>query len=160
MVGRCFDTGWGTAEKPEIAAEHYRRAAALGHSWAQYNLGHLYLNGRGVGRAPAQAYTYYLKAAEQGHARAMNLVGRCCEQGWGRPRDSAAAAKWYQRSAEGGYFRGQYNWATRLLEEGRVEEAKHWLEHAATSGTPAVRSAISAVLSRLNDVPGRPCALG
>lgn len=147
MVGRCYDMGWGTQANPEAAAEHFHRAADVGHAWAQYNLGHLYLDGRGVGRDRARAYLYYLRAAEQGHERAMNLVGRCCEQGWGRPADPAEAAVWYERSAQGGYFRGQYNWATRLLEGGRHEEAACWFERAAQSGTPAVRAAAQAAIS-------------
>ncbi len=141
MVGRCYDMGWGTRETPELAAKYYRRAAAAGDGWARYNLGHLYLNGRGVVRDPARAYEYYLQAAMQGHVRAMNLAGRCCELGWGCPPDPTAAAHWYERSAHGGYFRGQFNWATRLLEEGRINEAADWFESAARSGTPAVRSA-------------------
>ncbi len=163
MVGRCFDMGWGTAEDPAAAAEHYRRAAASGHAWARYNIGHLYLDGRGVERSPARAYLYYLLAAEQGHVRAMNLVGRCCEEGWGRPRDPVEAASWYERSARGGYFRGQYNWATRLLEQGRLEEAAEWFERAATSGTPAVRDSVLEVslvgaIVRSWGVCGRGCS--
>src|SRR5277367_7066203 len=45
MVGRCLDNGWGTPEDPAAAAEHFLRAANAGHAWAQYNLGHLYLDG-------------------------------------------------------------------------------------------------------------------
>jgi uncharacterized protein len=148
MVGRCHDMGWGTPEDPGAAAEHFQRAAESGHAWAQYNLGHLYLDGRGVGRDRAIAYSYYLRSAEQGHPRAMSLVGRCCEEGWGRPRDPDAAAGWYERSAQAGYFRGQYNWATHLLEAGRIEEAAHWFELAARSGTPAVREAVLKIASR------------
>src|ERR1700722_9775656 len=44
MVGRCLDNGWGTPENPAAAAEYYIRAAAADHAWAQYNLGHLYLD--------------------------------------------------------------------------------------------------------------------
>jgi hypothetical protein len=61
----------------------------------------------------------------------MNLVGRCCEEGWGTARDLTAAADWYQRSAQGGYFRGQYNWATLLLQQQRMDEAAVWFERAA-----------------------------
>ena len=134
MVGRCLDNGWGTTENPTAAAEQYQRAADAGHVWAQYNLGHLYLDGRGVARDFYRAYSYYLRAAEHLHERAMNLVGRCCEEGWGTPRDMEGAARWYQRSAERGYFRGQYNWATVLMKQGRFDEAALWFERAATAG--------------------------
>jgi TPR repeat protein len=73
----------------------------------------------------------------------MNLVGRCVEHGWGTARDLTAAAQWYRRSAYAGYPRGQYNWATVLLETGRSAEAAVWLERAAGQGTPGVRRAVA-----------------
>jgi TPR repeat protein len=142
MVGRCFDNGWGTVQDPASAAGHYRAAADAGHAWARYNLGHLHLNGRGVPHDPRLAQAYYRLAANQGHERAMNLVGRCCEHGWGTPVDMPQAELWYRRSAEAGYFRGQYNWATVLLEAGQEDEAAVWFARAAAGGTPAVREAV------------------
>jgi uncharacterized protein len=159
MVGRCLDNGWGTAEDPAAAAAYYQRAADAGHAWAQYNLGHLYLDGRGVARDFDRAYACYLQAAEQQHERAMNLVGRCCEEGWGTTRDAVAAAGWYRRSAEGGYFRGQYNWATILLESGRPDEAATWFERGAKAGTPRVRAAVinalTGAVGKLGDLAAR-----
>jgi TPR repeat protein len=148
MVGRCLDNGWGAPENAAAAAEHFLRAADAGHAWAQYNLGHLYLDGRGVRRDRALAYRVYFKAAGQGHERAMSLMGRCCEEGWGTPRNLDAAADWYRRSAEAGYFRGQYNWASLLLEAGRFEEAATWFECAAAGGTAAVRRAVTTLIAR------------
>ncbi len=153
--GAVSTTAGALAENPAAAAEHFLRAADAGHAWAQYNLGHLYLDGRGVRRDRALAYRYYLEAAEQGHGRAMSLVGRCCEEGWGTPRNLDAAADWYRRSAEAGYFRGQYNWAGLLLEAGRFEEAAAWFERAAAGGTAAVRRAVMALIARA----GTPRAL-
>jgi hypothetical protein len=148
MVGRCLDNGWGSPEHPAAAAEQYRRAAAAGNAWAQYNLGHLYLDGRGVARDWHQAYDYYLRAATQGHERAMNLVGRCCEHGWGTSVDPAAAAAWYQRSAAAGYFRGQYNWATVLFERRCFGEAMVWFERAANGGPASMRAIVTAAIER------------
>jgi hypothetical protein len=148
MAGRCLDNGWGVGCDPAAAAVFFHQAADCGHAWAQYNLAHLYLDGRGVARDWRQAYAYYMKAAAQGHERAMNLLGRCCEEGWGTPRSASAAADWYRRSAEGGYFRGQYNWASMLLIEGRCEEAALWLARAAAGGTAAVRLAVLSLISR------------
>jgi len=145
----------GHAEDPAAAAEHFRRAADAGHAWAQYNLGHMYLDGRGLTRDRKLAYLYYSKAAEQQHDRAMNLVGRCLEEGWGTPRNLDAAADWYRRSAEAGYFRGQYNWAGMLLKAGRFEEAAVWFERAAVGGTAAVRRAVAELIARA----GAPRAL-
>ncbi|MDR3389435.1 MAG: tetratricopeptide repeat protein [Rudaea sp.] len=130
----------------------YRQAAELGDAWAQYNLGHLYLDGNGVDRDPLLASHWYAAAAAQGHPRAMNLLARCYEEGWGVARDSTLAEYWYEKSAEGGYFRGQYNWATILVRMNRVEEAVVWLARAATAATPAVRQAIVAFSKRIDHV--------
>jgi uncharacterized protein len=107
----------------------------------------LYLNGRGRSRDHAQAHRYYLQTAEQGHAPAMNLVGRCREHGWGCSADAAQAWHGYERSAHGGYFRGQYNWGTVLLDQGRTAEVAQWLEKAARSGTAKVRVAVMNVIA-------------
>jgi TPR repeat protein len=142
MLGRCLDNGWGAPQSPAAAARAFRQAADLGHAWGLYNLGHAYLDGRGVPRDARSAYRCYLRAAKLGHERAMNLAGRCCEEGWGTPRDRATAADWYRRSAEGGYFRGQYNWASVLLQAGRGAEATAWFERAA-AGAPARKQSVT-----------------
>jgi uncharacterized protein len=101
------------------------------------------LDGRGVAQDFELAFSHYRRAAEQGHERAMNLVGRCYEEGWGASRDPEAAADWYRRSAEAGYFRGQYNWASALLQAGRALEAAHWIERAAAQGPKDFRQAVA-----------------
>jgi TPR repeat protein len=128
------------------AARWYGRAAAAGHDWAQYNLGHLHLNGLGVARDPAAALYWYRRAADQGHARAMNLVARCLEEGWGAPADPAAANDWRRRSAEGGYFRGQYNHAVDLAEDGRIEEAAALFKRALDGAPPDTRRRMAKAL--------------
>ncbi|HVJ51836.1 MAG TPA: tetratricopeptide repeat protein [Aliidongia sp.] len=144
MVGRCFENGWGTAKDMSAAAHWFGKSAAAGHDWGQYNFGHMLLDGSGgLERDPAQALSWYLKAAGQGHARAMNLVARCHEEGWGTARDPAASFHWYRRSAEGGYFRGQYNYATSLLQQGEIARAADWFWRAAESGTPELRRIIA-----------------
>jgi hypothetical protein len=135
MVGRCLQNGWGVAPDARRAARWYLRAARAGHAWGQYNVGHLLLDGVGVSQDLGAAYRWYLRAAEQGHPRAMNLVARCLEQGWGAVPDPAAARGWLRRSAAAGYFRGQFNHATVLVGEGRLEEAA-LLFAAALEGAP------------------------
>lgn len=135
MVGRCLENGWGAAADVRRAARWYLRAATAGHAWGQYNLGHLLLDGLGAPQDLDGAYRWYLRAAKQGHPRAMNLVARCLEEGWGAGPDPAAARDWLRRSAEAGYFRGQFNHATVLAGEGRLEEAVV-LFTAALGGAP------------------------
>lgn len=162
MVGRCLENGWGVKADPRRAARWFGRAARAGHAWAQYNLGHLLLDGLGVARDPAAAYGWYLKAAEQGHPRAMNLVARCLEEGWGVRTDAAAARAWLRRSAEAGYFRGQFNYATVLAAEGRLEEAADLFAAALAGASEPTRRHMAQVLAarpepELNRLGAQPC---
>lgn len=130
MLARCYESGWGTPRDPIEAAKHYTISAHSGCTWAQYNLGHLYLNGIGVRRHLPAAYLLYRQAAQQGHERAMNLVGRCHEQGWGCAKDRMQARRWYKQSAQCGYFRGAYNFASILVEDGCLTGAMYWFSRA------------------------------
>jgi len=140
MLGRCYENGWGTAADPTRAADCYRRAAEAGLAWAQYNLGHMFLNGTGASRDHKAAFGWYRRAADQGHARAMNLVARCYEEGWGIGRDRISAKLWYRRSAEGRYFRGAFNYAAMLTDEGEIEEAAPWFAKALRDAPEPTRS--------------------
>jgi hypothetical protein len=151
MVGRCCENGWGTAVDLAAAARWCRASAEAGHDWGEYNYANLLFDGRGVGRDRAAAVIWYGRAADQGHTRAMNLLARCCEEGWGTPRDTAQAYAWYRRAAEGGYFRAQYNYATLLAAEGRLDEALAGFETACRAATPDSQGTlIEALASRPN----------
>ncbi|WP_347985808.1 tetratricopeptide repeat protein [Methylomonas sp. AM2-LC] len=143
MLARCYENGWGVTLNHTLAFQHYAQAAQLDHDWAQYNLGHCFLDGLGTQRDPLLAFYWYQKAANQGHGRAMNLLARCYEEGWGVERQLKTAYHWYHKSAESGYFRGQYNWASLLVDAGRIHEAAEWFLLAAKQGTQNVRRTIA-----------------
>jgi TPR repeat protein len=147
MLGRCFENGWGVWKNLREAARWFALAADQGHGWAQYNLGHLYLAGSGVDQDQARAVTLYRSAAEGGHVRAMNLLARCYEEGWGVQPDAYEAEAWWRRSAEGGYFRGQFNFATLMVQAGRTDEAAPWFERAIAGAPPATRAEMAARLA-------------
>jgi uncharacterized protein len=151
MLGRCHENGWGAEVDFAAAARHYRDSANRGHDWGEYNFGNMLFDGRGVPCDRAQALMWYLKAAHQGHSRAMNLVGRSFEEGWGSDPNPAVAALWYQRSAEAGYFRGQYNYAAVLAQQGQSQDAAGWYLRAAMAGDGAMRRAILRALSNARD---------
>lgn len=136
MVGRCHERGWGVPSDPAEAARHYRRAAERGLDWAQDNLANLLLQGRGVPQDRGQAFALYRRAAGQGHAKSLNMLGRCYEEGWERLPDRGRAARCYAAAAAGGDFRGQFNLALMLAEQGRPEDACAWLARAFRQGSP------------------------
>ena len=130
MVGRCHELGHGTEADQALAAAWYRRSADGGSVWGMYNYANLLATGRGTRKDLAAAFALYLRAAEAGHAKSMNLVGRCYEVGLGVDVDIEAAHRWYRKSAEAGDFRGQRSLASVLIETGRADEARYWLQRA------------------------------
>lgn len=148
MLGRSYEHGWGTEPSTSRAAHWYAQAAKSGHAWAQYNYGHLLLDGVGVARDHDAAFAWYMRSASQGHVRAMNLVARCFEKGWGVECNVKAARNWYRKSAEGGYFRGAFNYASLLADEGCITGAALWFVRAANGATAESRKNILAALIR------------
>ncbi len=148
MVGRCHELGWGVPADAAAAARHYRTAAERGLDWAQYNYANLLARGAGVALDRDEAFAWYRRAALQGHAKAMNQVGRFLEEGWaGNPPDPAAAREWYRRAAEGGDFRGQFNHATVLMQQDRLDEAVPWLRRVTENGTLGVLRSVARALA-------------
>ncbi len=96
----------------------------------------------------AAAFAWFRLAASRGHARAMHFLGQYHENGWETPVNRTAAFAWYRRSAEGGDFRGQCSHASVLAEQGRLDEALHWLRVAATTATPEFLARLAAVLAQ------------
>ena len=137
MLGRCHELGEGTAANEELAASWYRRAADAGLDWGLYNYANLLATGRGVAKDAGKALALYTRAANAGHAKSMNLVARHLEEGLETGRDPQAALACYKRAAESGDFRGQANYASILLQAGRIDEAVDWLERALPHGSPA-----------------------
>jgi TPR repeat protein len=146
MVGRCHEYGLGTPVDYEAAARWYFRAALHECDWAIYNYAHLLAQGRGVQQDRAEAFLWFRLAAARGHARAMHFLGQYYENGWETPADRETAFDWYRRSAEGGDYRGQCSHASVLAEQGRIDEALHWLRQAVTTATPAFLAHLVIVL--------------
>jgi uncharacterized protein len=153
MVGRCHELGWGTTIDWAKAAEWYRRAAEASYDWGQYNLANLLLRGQGLPCDRRKACGWYFRAANQGHAKSMNMLGRFVEEGWECPAEPMAAVAWYKLAAERGDYRGQYNFATCLLHEGRINEAATWFHRAVSIATPDVLHAVALTLRDTNEAP-------
>ncbi len=83
----------------EEAARCLLKAARLGHSSSQLNLGNCYSEGRGVNRSSRSAAYWYKKAYERGNPDgAFNLA--IDKKNAGRVRDSA---EWFKKAAEMGH---------------------------------------------------------
>jgi TPR repeat protein len=137
MVGRCLDQGWGVAASPHLAAPWFRKAAELGLDWGMYNLATLLTLGSGVPEDKLEALHWLRRASELGHAKSINLLGGFYEDGWVVKRDMVVACECYRKAAIAGDFRGQFNYARILIQEGKIAEAISWLQKVPQTATPA-----------------------
>lgn len=151
MLGRCHEHGWGCDVDASVAARHYRQAVEAGLDWAMYNFANLLATGRGVIEDQVQALTLYRRAAELGHAKSMNLLGRCLEEGSVCSVDSVAAHDWYRRSAEAGDFRGQFSYASILVDQTRIAEGLAWYRRAMLGGNLAFLKVATQTLMSATD---------
>ena len=94
---------WGAVEVRWI-----RRAADQGYTYAQYNLGGMYLYGAGVPRDAREAVRWYRLAADQGDAEAQHTLGFMYAEGRGVPQDDREAARWYRLAADRGFNPAQF----------------------------------------------------
>jgi len=103
-----------------------------------YNLATLLLLGKdGVPLDREQAYQWLCKSVSLGHYKSMNLLGGFYEDGWVVPADLDRAKHYYHDAAIGGDFRGQFNYARMLIDEGDILGALHWLQKLPQTATPA-----------------------
>ena len=90
------------------SVEELSRAAELGDSEAQFDLGYMYTIGIGDFEADsAEALRWYRRSAEQGFARAQSVLGSAYAHGHSLEQDFTQAATWCRLGAEQGDAEGQ-----------------------------------------------------
>ena len=99
------------------AFEWYEKAAKLGYSKGQVNLGSMYYSGRGLKSGPSyeMAAKLFQEAADQGDPIAQNNLGICYEIGRGVEKNKLEAMQLYERSAKSGNPSGMNNWGYMLV---------------------------------------------
>lgn len=85
------------------AVSYFRKAAALGDSVAEWNLGICYGYGLGVPRDLAASEKWYTKAAEGGRGDLQFMLADNFNYGEGVARDLTKATYWYRRAADLGH---------------------------------------------------------
>ena len=97
-----YQMGRGVPKDSAKAIEWFTKAAMLGFSTAQFNLGFAYGNGEGVAQDYSQAMKWYRLAAVQGLADAQFNLGLMYANGQGVPQDDISAHLWLNLAASQG----------------------------------------------------------
>ncbi len=138
-IATLYRHGLGVQKNTEAALEWYRRAALLGHSLSQVNLGRLLLKGEGgVKREVNVAISWFQKAATEGDPFGQYYLGRHYLMGFGLPKNYSQAASLFLYSARQGVREAAYELAILYkIGSGVTEnqqEALKWFSSAAHAG--------------------------
>ncbi|MFN9819475.1 MAG: tetratricopeptide repeat protein, partial [Akkermansiaceae bacterium] len=126
------------ADSDKKLHEETKKAAELGDSIEQHNLGVDYAEGTRVAKDHGEAVKWLKKAAEQGNERSQYNLGIFYSQGTGVATDHSEAVKWFKKAAEQGNADAQYNlgfsYANGLGVPEDHTEAVKWFKKAAEQG--------------------------
>ena len=135
QLGKCWRDGIGVLPDDEKAELWFRRAAEVGHDFAQYALGKLL---QGQGRID-EAVSWYEQAAEQGNTYAAYRLGKLYLEGKDVQKDTARAMEYLTNVAQEGNQYAQYTLGKLYLTGEDVvtqdrEQAYSWFWESASQG--------------------------
>jgi len=134
------------------AAEWYRKAADLGHTESQKNLGWCYESGEGVNQDLVKAVELYRKAAEQGNVKAQRNLGLKYYHGEGINQDFAKAVEWLSKAAAQGEANAQGILAVCYYNGQGVKQddakAIEWWRKAAANGDESSKNILAQLESQ------------
>lgn len=114
LASLYIEGNYGIQQDTQRGAELMRRAAELGNSDAQNELGLLYYQGKIVPQNYAEAFKWVQMSANANSALAQNNLGMFYKQGIGCVANSAMAASWYEKASNQGYFNATVCYAYML----------------------------------------------
>ena len=88
------------AKSYELAAKLYGKAADMGFSFSQSNLGYLYMHGLGVEKNPAKAIELTQKAVEQNNSHALWNMGIYYRDGLGVKQNKKLAKEFFKKAVD------------------------------------------------------------
>lgn len=151
QLGLMYRYGHGVTQDVTEAETYYKRAAKLGYSLAQYNLGTLYITKNRY----QEAETWLEKAATNGNLKAQHNLGYLYDQP-GPLRSMIKAFQWYQTAAKGGHVESQYNICHMYSAGDGVEQneimAYMWCHIAALQGHNIAQENRDFIGRRMNPV--------
>lgn len=151
-LGQCYTEGSGIDQDEDLAAHHFRVAAALktifsphGHGEAQSALGLCYFEGRGTEQDADSAVYWWRRAASQCVPDACNNLGAAIQLGFAGPKDDKKGFELFFEAACRRHASAEFNVA-ECYAAGRgvdrdFQEAVTWYAKSAKQGyIPAMRN--------------------
>lgn len=127
----------GNAKDYFKAFEYFEKAAKMGLSAAEYNLGVMFLNGYGCTINPNEAIRWFTKAAEQNDPHAQYNLGIMYRDGFEETKNHYEAIGWFRKAANQGDVDSQIELGSMLLKyfpRSKYDEAVSSYKKAAEQG--------------------------
>lgn len=121
------DAPQGTA----VDMAQLRAAAEQGDAESQLSLGMYYFMGEGgLKQSDADAIKWFQLAAKQKNYQAQYMLGIYCMEGRTIKKNEELGLKLIQSAANGGFAEAQYEYASILAEQNKMDEALPWMKKA------------------------------
>ena len=148
LTARAYQSGWGgVTPDPRKAFGLFKRAAELGESRAQRQVGMALLQGDGAATAPREALDWFKKAAAAGNLDANIDVAVMLAKGEGVTQDATEARSWYLKAVDKGSAHALRGLGSMLAfgEGGPIDlvTGRAYLELAAERGDPNAQSVMA-----------------
>jgi len=134
----------GVKKDDATAAYWFHKLADIGNSFAQLQLGRIYLEGSGVAQNPKAARGWYEKSAGQGDRYAQFKLAIMLRDGVGGRRDGKKAVRLLQMAAEADESNAQFELGKIYLYglngvRKDLEKAEYWLNRSAKRWHPLAK---------------------
>jgi TPR repeat protein len=133
---------------------HLRKAAELGNSWAQNDLGSCYTLGDKVSKNDVEATRWFQEAAIQENPWGQANLGTAYHEGRGVEQSFELAIFWYKKAAIQNHPEVQYNLALMYFDgigiEKNSEEAIKYLNKSFKLGVPEANEALYKIKNELH----------
>lgn len=153
--GMQYYNGDGVQRDLITAASYFEKAAELGDSTAQYNIGQCYEKAIGVKQSDTKALYWYSKAAENGDVEATSNLGMYYYTGKGTPVNYSKAVQYWTKASRNNDARATFNLGICYREGQGVSvdynKARQLFLKASSLGHPNARLALNQ-LNRLTSL--------
>lgn len=135
-MGAAYANGdFGLEIDLKKANRYFRMAAELGDLEAHLEMALIYLSGAGVARNYATAARWLKPVVEDGNPYAIYLLSTLYRDGTGVRQDKSEYLRLIEEAGQAGLAAAQLELGSYLLDSGKVEEARYWLELARDQGS-------------------------
>lgn len=147
-LGYCYDEGYGVNIDSQKSFELYFRAASIGFSKAQRNLGLWYQERKN----DVQAFIWFKQAAIEGFEDCIWKIAKMYHNGKGVKRDLSEAIKWYEIGANKGNKYAALTLAKLYDYDDEIEndrdKAIYWYKIAANLGLAEAQNHYGFILAQ------------